>query len=93
MSYILRKEKDGELFTYPPCRHYATKALDKAASLTDEEGHSLTGGRRGIEVEMTFNGDGGAVHEVIVLPDDADKVYVMNAQGDTIDTIKYPPAK
>jgi hypothetical protein len=94
MSYRLRKEKDGELFTYPLCTHYATKQLDKAASLADDEGNSLTGGRRGIEVEMTFPAEGGGVyHDSIILPDDADKVYVMNAGGDTIDTIKYPPSK
>jgi hypothetical protein len=87
MSYRLRKVKDGVEFTYPLCTHFAKKPLNKAAKLSDEEGNSLTGGRTGLEIEMTFDGN---TREVIFLPDEADVVYVMNAGGDTIDTIRSP---
>jgi hypothetical protein len=84
--YILRTEKNGVQDTLPPVSHFTRKNLDRAATLKNEAGESLTGGVTGIEIELP----GG---RVIHLPTDADVIYVMNAAGDTVDTIRYPPKK
>lgn len=96
--YILRTVKGDQEHTLPPCIHFAKKTLDRAHSL----GLSPRGG---IEVEATFPGNvnvddipfplertrRGAVRTLIHLPTDADKVYVMNKDMHTVDSITYPP--
>lgn len=97
--YILRTVKDGREVTLPPCLHFAKKPLDRTHSL----GLSPHGG---VEVEITFPRSAidsdipypvtvtkNVARIVITLPDDADKVYVMNKDGHTVDMIQYPPAE
>jgi hypothetical protein len=97
--YILRPIlHDGTQVTLPACIHYAQKPLGRTYAIDPVP-------TPGVEVEVTFavhvkeeeipfpttRSRNGVLRLLLHVPSDVDKIYVMNKDHNTVDSIQYPP--
>ena len=76
MIYHLKAIKDGVEHMHPPCPHYTVTRITPECSAVRDRCATP-----GIIIDLGRSG------KQILLPQDADHVYVMNGNGDTIDSI------
>jgi hypothetical protein len=65
-----------------PCTHYAVETVE-----ADSPAATLGLGTPGIRVELSPGG------RVLRLPEDGERIYVMNARGDTIQSLQVTTHK